>query len=66
MVILYMYFGDGAVGEVVNTLVCGTSMREFDSHTTPHLEYERTFNKSFFMFLHEMKILVHNNKKEIF
>ena len=32
----------------------------------PHLEYERTFNKSFFMFLHEMKILVHNNKKEIF
>ena len=37
MIELYMYFGDGAVGEVVNTLVCGTSMREFDSHTTPHL-----------------------------
>ena len=61
-----MLFRDGALGEVVNTLVCGTSMQEFDPLRTPHLEYERTFNKSFFMFLHEMKILVHNNKKEIF
>lgn len=27
----------GGVGEVVNTLVCGTSIRGFDSHTPPHL-----------------------------
>ena len=26
---------DGGVGEVVNTLVCGTSMHEFDPHTPP-------------------------------
>ena len=25
----------GGVGEVVNTLVCGTSMHEFDPHTPP-------------------------------
>lgn len=29
----------GGVGEVVNTLVCGTSMRGFDSHTPPHSEF---------------------------
>ena len=38
MIELYMYFGDGAVGEVVNTLVCGTSMREFDSHMAPQFK----------------------------
>lgn len=30
----------GEVGEVVNTLVCGTSMRGFDSHTSPHIYVE--------------------------
>ena len=28
----------GGVGEVVNTLVCGTSIRGFDSHTPPQNE----------------------------
>lgn len=28
----------GGVGEVVNTLVCGTSIRGFDSHTPPHIK----------------------------
>ena len=59
-------FAYGGIGEVVNTPDCGSGMHGFDPHIPPHLEYERTFNKSFFMFLHEMKILVHNNKKEIF
>ena len=27
---------DGGIGEVVNTLVCGSSMRGFDSHIPPH------------------------------
>lgn len=29
----------GGVGEVVNTLVCGTSIHGFDSHTPPHREF---------------------------
>ena len=33
---IYLYFWNGAIGEVVNTLVCGTSMQEFDSLMTPH------------------------------
>ena len=33
---LYLY---GDVGEVVNTLVCGTSMQGFDSLTSPHIEF---------------------------
>ena len=39
----YLY---GGVGEVVNTLVCGTSMRGFDSHTPPHLCVELEHPKS--------------------
>ena len=31
----YLY---GGVGEVVNTLVCGTSIQGFDSLTPPHLK----------------------------
>ena len=27
---------DGGIGEGVNTLVCGSSMRGFDSHIPPH------------------------------
>ena len=37
----------GGVGEVVNTLVCGTSIRGFDSHTPPHIKkvlFEPTSN----------------------
>lgn len=33
----------GGVGEVVNTLVCGTSIRGFDSHTPPHMWENQTF-----------------------
>lgn len=33
----------GGVGEVVNTLVCGTSIRGFDSHTPPHCVYKVPF-----------------------
>lgn len=33
---LYLY---GVIGEVVNTLVCGTSMQEFDSLMAPHIEF---------------------------
>lgn len=28
----------GGVGEVVNTLVCGTSIQGFDSLTPPHVD----------------------------
>lgn len=34
-----MYFLYGGVGEVVNTLVCGTSMQGFDPLTPPHIEF---------------------------
>ena len=43
----YLY---GGVGEVVNTLVCGTSMRGFDSHTPPHLKIKH-HNYGVFNFL---------------
>lgn len=33
----------GGVGEVVNTLVCGTSIHGFDSHTPPHFDYKTPF-----------------------
>ena len=29
------FYGD--IGEVVNTLVCGTSMHEFDPHISPQM-----------------------------
>ena len=38
MHLLIMHIFYGGVGEVVNTLVCGTSIRGFDSHTPPHLK----------------------------
>ena len=40
-----MLFRDGALGEVVNTLVCGTSMQEFDPLRTPHFKYKRNLIK---------------------
>ena len=36
------FYGD--IGEVVNTLVCGTSMHEFDPHISPHCEICSNFS----------------------
>ncbi len=41
---------DGGVGEVVNTLVCGTSMHEFDPHTPPQNEMKSILMSRFFLF----------------
>lgn len=35
---MYLY---GVIGEVVNTLVCGTSMQEFDSLMAPQFDLNR-------------------------
>lgn len=34
----YVYRNYGEYGEVVNTPVCGTGMRGFDPHYSPHIE----------------------------
>ena len=61
-----MYFGDGAVGEVVNTLVCGTSMREFDSHMAPQFKSKRTCKKVLFMLLCMQQEILHKIKMGTF
>lgn len=35
----------GEYGEVVNALVCGTSIREFNSHYSPHCKEIKSANK---------------------
>ena len=48
----------GGVGEVVNTLVCGTSIQGFDSLTPPHVE-DRLTNLTIRKFL----FYINNYKK---
>ena len=36
-----MNISHGGIGEVVNTPDCGSGMREFDSHISPHLKISR-------------------------
>ena len=48
---IFLYFGNGAIGEVVNTLVCGTSMQEFDSLMTPHVSILKLISLGLWVFL---------------
>lgn len=60
---LYSY---GGVGEVVNTLVCGTSMQGFDSLTPPHLKltYETIKFVSFILY-NLLKVELKKGKRRI-
>ena len=43
---------NGGIGEVVNTLDCGSSMRGFDSHIPPHVDNKTELvNSSVFILL---------------
>ena len=35
--LVFLYCAYGGIGEVVNTVDCGSIMRGFDSHISPHL-----------------------------
>ena len=40
---IIIHVNNGGIGEVVNTLDCGSSMRGFDSHIPPHVDIKTNY-----------------------
>ncbi len=68
MIFLYIFVSifksrHGGIGEVVNTLDCGSSMRGFDSHIPPHIDNKTQFiGTEFFILI--FNLMEYNISKE--